>query len=376
MALIKKGKYWHYAFKYKGKRYQGSTDQTNINQAKRVETKVRSDVGLEGFGLAAPHLSPPFQEFMEGRFLDHIRKHNAPKPNTVHFYEEKTLRLLEYPPFRKARVGEIDENAASIFTTWRLKQKRRHRLSGLMSPTSVNLELATLRKALNLAYKWQLISRMPDIERLPGKEGRLFILTGEMEKQYLDLAHYPLQHVAVLMLDWGLRPEELLKMEKPDVTDEGVIVWSGKSKNAFRIVPHTERTREILAVCTALFPDSKWVFPGRVKGEHLTRSAIDNMHGALRDAHLDLFPKEFVLYSLRHTFGTRSDESGMSPFQIKTLMGHYDIRVTQKYVHPSTEGLALAMRRKEDFDKILRGEKSVGDVEVTSKRQEVPEKTP
>ena len=55
-------------------------------------------------------------------------------------------------------------------------------------------------------------------------------------------------------------------------------------------------------------------------------------------------PADFVLHSLRHTFGTRLGESGADAFTIMKLMGHSTITVSQKYVHPSTDAMKAAIR--------------------------------
>jgi len=68
------------------------------------------------------------------------------------------------------------------------------------------------------------------------------------------------------------------------------------------------------------------------------------------------WPKEFLLYSLRHTFGTRLAESGAREFEIKALMGHSSVRVSEKYIHVPGEHLSLAMKRAEAYGKMLRGE--------------------
>lgn len=356
MALIKKGRFWHYEFVYKGRRYQGSTDQTNINKARLTLAKVRSDAALEHFGIAPPKDAPIFKEFMEGRFLDHVRQHNKEKPATVAFYEEKTKRLVEYSPFAQARLSEIDEGMVAEYQQIRVKMKRRHRTDGLVSASSANRELSTLRKALNLAYTWKLITRAPKFRTLPGEKGRKYVLSGDAEKAYLAKAEYPLKQAAILILDLGLRPEECVRLRKSDVLGNSVCIQDGKSKNARRVITLSKRAKDTLGILAALWPKSEFVFPGRRKGKHLTRSALDNMHAAIRDADGSDFSKDFVLYSLRHTFGTRLDASGASPFDIKDLMGHSDVRVSQKYVHPTSEHVDLAMKRKELYDLLARGE--------------------
>lgn len=354
MALTKREKYWHYDFEYKKKRFQGSTAQTNKNKAKLYEAKVRADAAMEERGLAPPRTAPMLSDFLENRFLDHVRQHNSSKPRTVAFYEEKTARLLEYNEFKNARLDEADEDRISKYTAWRASQPKRRNGEGTISNASINRELATLRKALALALEWRLISRRVKVRCLPGEKGREFVLTGELENAYLAAAQYPLKQAAVLMLDLGLRPEECVALRFEDCSEEAVYIRDGKSKNAKGSINQTARTLQVCKFLRELWPDSVWLFPGHKKGSHLQRSSLDHLHNDLRAEHQ--FPQDFVLYSCRHTFGTRLAESGAGPFEIKEAMRHSDIRVSQKYVHPSAAHLSTALKRKEALDKLIRGE--------------------
>jgi site-specific recombinase XerD len=56
-------------------------------------------------------------------------------------------------------------------------------------------------------------------------------------------------------------------------------------------------------------------------------------------------PADFVLHSLRHTFGTRLGEAGADAFTIMKLMGHSTVTASQRYVHPSPEAVELAFER-------------------------------
>lgn len=61
-------------------------------------------------------------------------------------------------------------------------------------------------------------------------------------------------------------------------------------------------------------------------------------------------PAEFVIYSLRHTYGTRLGKAGAAAFSIMRLMGHSSITVSQRYVHPSAEALERAGERLQEMN--------------------------
>jgi integrase len=69
-------------------------------------------------------------------------------------------------------------------------------------------------------------------------------------------------------------------------------------------------------------------------------SALNHAHERVRE--LMGLPADFVLHSLRHTFGTRLGESNTDCFTIQRLMGHSSIAVTQRYLHPTPETMENA----------------------------------
>lgn len=81
----------------------------------------------------------------------------------------------------------------------------------------------------------------------------------------------------------------------------------------------------------------------RDDGSLLIDSHLDPQHARVR--RLLKLPADFVLHSLRHTFGTRLGESGADAFTIMRLMGHSTVTVSQRYVHPSPEAVERAFER-------------------------------
>jgi site-specific recombinase XerD len=87
----------------------------------------------------------------------------------------------------------------------------------------------------------------------------------------------------------------------------------------------------------------------RVNGDELTASELDQHHDRVRT--LLKLSAEFVLHSLRHTFGTRLGESGADAFTIMKLMGHSSVTVSQRYVHPSPESVERAFERMQNLNR-------------------------
>jgi integrase len=189
------------------------------------------------------------------------------------------------------------------------------------------------------------------VRLLPGERNREFILSHAQERLYLESAPQPLRDFAMLDVDTGLRVGEALALEWPDVHLQpangakfGYLhVQRGKSRYARRNVPLTSRVREILEGRKAA-SGSQWVFSE--DGSHpMLNSSLDHLHKELRD--LLKMPPEFVLHSLRHTYGTRLGEGGADAFSIMRLMGHSSVTISQRYVHPTPEALERAVERLE-----------------------------
>lgn len=52
--------------------------------------------------------------------------------------------------------------------------------------------------------------------------------------------------------------------------------------------------------------------------------------------------EQIVLYTARHTFGTRAAASGVADRKLADLMGHTDPKMTQKYIHLANPDLRRA----------------------------------
>src|SRR5215471_7935226 len=66
--------------------------------------------------------------------------------------------------------------------------------------------------------------------------------------------------------------------------------------------------------------------------------SIDTQH----DRTIEKLNFRFRIYDCRHTFGTRLGESGADAYTICKLMGHSNILVSHRYVHPTPERLETA----------------------------------
>ena len=139
-------------------------------------------------------------------------------------------------------------------------------------------------------------------------------------------------------------------------------VREGKSKNARRNIPLTDRTAAMLRSRSR--GTSPLVFANR-NGDRYQVTSINHLQQKVRAALC--LPKDFVIHSLRHTMLTRLGESGVDAFTIMRIAGHSSITVSQRYVHPSPEAVERAFERLQ-----LSGIDSRNEPKVLSPPKKVP----
>jgi integrase len=353
MSVYKRGRIWWFKFEFRGKPHQGTTRLKNKRLAQQFEAKLKTDLALGQVGLAQLKPGPKLSTYAD-EFKAFISVRNKDHPETIDFYEEKLNRLLEYKPLAEARLNGIDETLVEAYV--------QHR-SSKVSPASIDRELATLRRALRVAWKThKLISAVPTIRLLHQDQEREFVLSQDQEQLYLAAAEDTLRDFATLSLDTGMRAGEAVRVAWIDVHLEpapgarlGYIqLREGGRKKKARILSITPRVKAMLENRRRFFPKEPFVFPGRGKGSHILVSSMDHQHVRAR-ARAEL-PAEFVIHSLRHTFGTRLGESGEADaFTIMKIMGHSRITTSQKYVHPTPDRLERAFEALNAMNEILRG---------------------
>ena len=337
----KKGIYW-YEFAFRAKRIRQSTRQRNANMARHMEAAHRTALLRGEVGIKDPTRIPTVVEFAK-RFLLSIETNSAHKPRTIKFYRTSVKGLLEFDTLANARIDTVDEALVDAYKTHRKGcVSRRGRPYNV---STINRELAALRRMLGVAHEWKLIHRIPRVRQLRGATGREFILSPEEETLYLGAAEPEYHDFAILLLDAGLRPGEALSLEWTEVhlkpaagSERGYLtIPATKAKNSkARHIPLTPRLSRLLASRTR---KKGHVLEG--EGQPLTPRWVQKQHDALRN--ILKLSDGFVPHSLRHTFGTRLGLAGADAFTIMRLMGHSSIVVSQRYVHPTPDALERAI---------------------------------
>jgi integrase len=149
-----------------------------------------------------------------------------------------------------------------------------------------------------------------------------------------------LRGVTTILIDCGLRPEECFRLRWEHVRDGAVHVPFGKTENARRTIPLTQRAAALIEMRRAAFSGA-WVFPAPTRSGHIEKSSLKKQHPkACKLAKVADFP----LYTFRHTCLTRW-AAYMDPYTLCYLAGHSDFATTRRYVHPQAHTIMEAIER-------------------------------
>lgn len=329
MGLYQRGNVWWYKFKHKGQMIVHSTGLTNKNQAQDVYDAEKASIKM---GRAVRKDEAPTLNEFGTRFLDEIRIRSAAHPETIQFYEAK-WKGLAASPLGSTSLDRINPQMISRFIASKLDEGYER--------ATVNRYLATLRRAMRLAYDWEIIDRVPRIHMLDGENKREFVLSWDDQKAYLNACPEFLRNFATLALETGMRRKELRSLRWADIHWEptgnavrGFIHVDGtKSSYSKRDLTLTQIAREVLVLQKEISKCDFVFVKDNDSSEPCSFSTLN--HAQVNVRRILNMPEEFVLHSLRHTFGTRLGEAGADAFTIMRIMGHSSVTVSQRYVHPT-----------------------------------------
>lgn len=269
------------------------------------------------------------------RYLDYSRSHHAQRTTEKADY---VLRLF------RATVGEKMMDRVTPLDIERYKTKR---LTSVSSVT-VNIELRTLKAFFGLAYKWVMIQKRPfknvALLRIPQSEPIYLI-----EEDYMALIcviRWPwLKYLVTLAVNTGLRRGELVNL-RWDHIDFDNRVLKVANTSVFQTKSRRERLVPLnltaMALLEGLSRRSEYVFAGdrgrKLDDEHVSRK----FRKAVKEAGLS---DDLHLHSPRHTFATWLVQSGVGIYEVRKLMGHSSVAVTQVYAHLALSELHSAVEK-------------------------------
>ena len=202
MSIFKRGNVYWYKFMWNGEVIRQSTRQGNDKKARNLESVHRARLSeLEKDVVAArarlncadvvtchecekffnadkavrkgkcifcshkcaaswgkARTMPTLSDFLDNRFLPDAEVRHKAKPATYRYYKQ-SAEMLKRSALSNLHLDELTEEHAQVYAA-----EFRH-----LSPSGINRGLRTLRRALNLAVKWNLIDKPVKIELAKGR---------------------------------------------------------------------------------------------------------------------------------------------------------------------------------------------------------------
>ena len=253
-------------------------------------------------------------------------------------YSQSTIRTYENE-FRQF-LQAIKNTPADHFSVSRLKDYFHYCYSTL------HLSENTLHSRINALkfYYEQVLGREKFFWEIPRPKKHLILpkVLGEEELRRLFKAASNLKHKAILFTAYsaGLRVSEVINLRLQDI-DRGrkqLFVYCSKGKKD-RYVSLSPLLLDVLEnyyrMCQPKPTD--YLFEGDEPGKpYSIRSAQTIFYNAKMKAGIS---KTISFHGLRHSFATHMLEKGVDVKYIKEILGHFNIKTTERYLHIKREML-------------------------------------
>ena len=213
------------------------------------------------------------------------------------------------------------------------------------APGSVNRVTILLRYIYNCAIRWETTgitknptNNIPLLEENNKKER--FLSKEEAEKLLGAIQKSPnkmLQYIVPMLILTGARKNEVLKAKWEDFNFEQKVWRIPMSKSGkARYVPLSDGVEQLLSN-VPVFDDCVYVFPN----PKTLKPYISFFH-AWNTARKSVGLGDVRVHDLRHSFASFLVNAGRSLYEVQKILGHTQIKTTQRYAHLSQESLLSA----------------------------------
>lgn len=344
MAIYKRpnSKYWWMKFTFDGQLVQQSTKVANKRDALTIEAAFRHELALGRIGIKPKAKAPTFKQAVDD-FLLWSKAEHAGNAKTYKRYYFSCQTLKNY--FGAVKVDRIQKKNIEDFIVWRSGQTSR-KTKDFITRETVNLELTALKTIFNRLLDALILRDNParKVKQLKANERSFHVISPDEEKLYLMACPQPLQDVAILMLETGMRCGEIYQLRRQDVSlEKGYLkVYKAKTRSSIRQVHLSDRAKRVLQYRLDKFKNENLFPQNDIDGNKPTDS-LDKKHLAtVRNLKMN-----FRLYDARHTFASRAVENGIDLLVLASILGHSSLKMVMRYAHPSEEFKADAIKRME-----------------------------
>ncbi|MFY7992701.1 MAG: tyrosine-type recombinase/integrase [Bacteriovoracaceae bacterium] len=223
------------------------------------------------------------------------------------------------------------------------------------NPKGVNLIMSVLKSVLKYAVEEEFILKNPAlrVKKVPETEGSNIFWTQDDINQFQSSNHgTTICDITLVALNTGMRKGELagLKWDKVDLINNRISVSRTRDRyglrestktKLIRHIPMNPMVRNVLIRLSRFKHSSGFVFIS-------SQSFIPvNAHHIYRDFRLAQKRAGIMnlirFHDLRHTFASQFMMNGGAIYDLQKILGHTDIKMTQRYAHLSPDHLRQSM---------------------------------
>lgn len=197
-----------------------------------------------------------------------------------------------------------------------------------------------LNQAVNsIKFYYEVVMQMPNrfyrIDR-PRKELKLPVVLGKKEVNSLINSTNNIKHKCIISLLYsaGLRKSELQNLKIADVDSERMRVHvKGAKGNKDRYTLLSKKLLNDLRAYWKKYRPNEYLFEGEQKSKYSATSIDKIIKRAAKNSGIT---KNISAHTFRHSFATHLLEDGVDLRYIQSLLGHSNIKTTEKYTHIAT----------------------------------------
>lgn len=211
-------------------------------------------------------------------------------------------------------------------------------LKGL-SPATVNKCRGSLCTVFNLGIDNGkcLVNPVLKVSKLRVDNTRTRVLTDTEEVALYKVLNTPeykrLKRLITTALNTGMRRGEIVNLKWADIAlDFSYLVVINSKSGKSREIPINKKLRLALKTLYKTKGDNEYVFTNPTTGEKY-QDIKRGISSVFKKAGL----KDFTLHCCRHTFATRLLDRGVEIRTVQELLGHSDIRMTERYTHTNKD---------------------------------------
>lgn len=329
-----------YSFRYtdsRGIKRQPKLADTNditLAQARSLVLEKRTQIAMGNDPTEVKSILKTIltlKEFIHQKYLPFIRTYKKSwkcDEGLLRTHIEPVLGSLYLDQITKGHIVELFSN-----------------LTTKLAPGSCNRILVMTRYMFNLAIKWETVGIKTNptagFPQIPDHNKRERYLTQEeAQRLYVELVkskNQMLKYIVPMLILTGARKREVLdaKWEDIDFLRNSWRIHTTKTGGA-RHIPLSEGAIALLKSIPRR-SNCEWVFANPNSGK-----PYKNIFFSWDTARTNAGLKDVRIHDLRHSFASFVVNAGRSLYDVQHLLGHTQVKTTQRYAHLSQDTLLAA----------------------------------